>query len=120
MKKLSKIVEVLMLTDDKLDKAVKIAGTDYDRKRKITTSVAQKMESMVRKNKSLSDIADKFGVSEYTVRYNTDPAFRMTEIWRCAEKTRRNGPKGKITCTTKNRVAYKRSLVATGKLAATV
>jgi hypothetical protein len=114
MKKMTRI-EVLTLTDDKLDKVVKIAGTDWDRKRKITSSLAKRMESMISK-KSLSEVAEKFGVSEYTVRYNTDPAFRISEIWRCAEKTRRNGPKGKITCTPKNRVAYKRSLVAAGKV----
>jgi hypothetical protein len=116
MRKMTKI-EVLTLTDDKVDKVVKIAGTDWDRKRKVTSAVAKRMGSMTSR-KSLSDIAEKFGVSEYTVKYNTDPSFRMNEIWRCTEKTRRNGPKGKITCTPKNRVAYKRSLVAAGKVTA--
>ena len=112
MKKMTAI-EVLSLTDDKLDDVVKIQGTQYDRKRKVTPDMAKQMVKMLKKNKPLNEIAEKFNVSTRTIQYNTDPDFRV----RCIRST-----SGKHTgtdhITVKNRVAYKRSLVAQGKLTA--
>ena len=112
MKKMTKL-ETLCLTDEKLDKVVKIQGTPYDRKRKLSESDIRKMNKMAKSGKSLCEIASKFGVNWTTVRYNTDP------IWRQSYNATRSGAHtGKDKISVKNRVAYKRSLVATGKVAA--
>ena len=39
-------INVLKMVDDKLDKAVKIQGTDFDRKRKVTSEMREQMERM--------------------------------------------------------------------------
>ena len=112
MKKLNKI-EALTLTDDKLDIAVKIQGTPYDRKRKISPDTIKKMTKLSKAGKSVAEIANKLGVSYVGVRYNIDP------IWRATYNANRDGKHtGKDKITTNNRVAYKRTLVAEGKLTA--
>ena len=114
MKKLTKL-EALTLTDDKLDDAVKIQGTPYDRKRKVTPEMAKQMTKMLKKNKKLDEIAEAFNVSIHAIRYNTDPIFRANYLKNhCGKHT------GKDHITVKNRVAYKRTLVAEGKLTAMV
>lgn len=113
MKKMTKI-EALCLTDEKLDKVVKIQGTPYDRKRKLSDATIRKMNKMAKSGKSLSEIANKFGVAWATVRYNTDPDWRQY-----FNATRSGAHTGKDKISVKNRVAYKRSLVASGKVVAT-
>ena len=113
MKKMTKI-DVLTMTDDKLDKVVKIQGTPYDRKRKLSEGDIQKMNKMAKAGKSLAEIASKFGVYSSTVRYNTDPIWRQTY-----NATRSGAHTGKDRISVKNRIAYKRSLVAAGKVTAT-
>lgn len=56
-----------------------------DRRRKVTPFMAMNMSRMLNaKNnpKTLSYVANHFGVSPYAVRYNTDEAFRQAEIVR--------------------------------------
>lgn len=113
-KKEAKIIETLTLNDNELNKAVKIQGTEYDRKRKISTSTLKKMLAMSKKNKSYQEIACKLGLSPTTVRYNIDP------VWKAAFNAKRDGKHtGKDNISISDRVAYKRSLVATGKVVAT-
>ena len=114
MKKLNKI-EALTLTDDKLDEAVKIQGTPYDRKRKISADTIKKMTKLSKAGKSVAEIANKLGVNYLSVRYNIDPE------WKATYNATRNGKHtGKDKITVKDRVAYKRNLVAQGKLTAMV
>ena len=37
-------INVLKMVDNKLDKAVKIQGTDFDRKRKVTSEMREQMK----------------------------------------------------------------------------
>ena len=113
MKKLSKL-EALTLTDDKLDDVVKIQGTVYDRKRKVSPKMATQMSKMLQKGKKLIDVAGAFDVTPHAVLYNTDPTYRAMHLSRCGKHT------GTDHITVKNRVAYKRTLVAEGKLTAMV
>ena len=109
-KKESKILQTLALTDDALDKVVKIQGTKYDRKRKVSEATLKKMLSMS-KNKSYQEIARKLDMSPITVRYNIDP------VWRAQYNQKRDGKHtGKKNISILDRVAYKRSLVAAGKI----
>lgn len=106
-------IEILTLTDDALDSVVKIQGTRYDRKRKVSDSIIAKARRMWSKKKTISEIAAKLGLNYTTVRYNVDPEFKK------AFNAKRSGAHtGTNHITVKDRVAYKRTLVAAGKLTA--
>lgn len=103
--------EILNLSDSAVNESVKIAGTDYDRRRKVTKEIAYRMKRMVESgNKTFAEIGEHYGVSPNTVRYNTDPEFRKSEIERRYNYA--------FTPSTKDlhEVAnYKRSLIKQGK-----
>lgn len=105
-------IELLTLTDDVLDKKVKIQGTKYDRKRTISDEVINKMLKMVKK-KDYAEIAKNLGLSVRDVRYHTDPIYRAEYLSKLSGKHT-----GKDHITMKDRVAYKRKLVAAGKIGA--
>ena len=105
-------IELLTLTDDRLDSTVKIQGTIYDRKRKIDESTIKKMKSMS-KRKSAEEIAKKLDMRLRDVMYHIDPEFRKNYISKLSGKHT-----GKNHITTKDRIAYKRALVAAGKIGA--
>lgn len=106
-----KKMDVLKMTDMELDSKVKIQGTQYDRKRKISDKLIKKMKSMWKRNKTVSEIASKFGLNYNTVRYNVDPVYKME-----FNKKRSGAHTGVDHITVLNRVAYKRELVAAGKI----
>lgn len=111
-KKETKILETLKMTDGELDKAVKIQGTPYDRKRTISTDIIKKMKSMSKK-KTPAEIAKKLDMRLRDVMYHIDPEFRKNYISKLSGKHT-----GKDKVTILDRVAYKRELVATGKVTA--
>ena len=99
------------MNDDQLDKEVKIQGTKYDRKRKLSDKTLEKISNMAKKNLTCSKIAKDLGISYTIVRYHMD------EAWRKSFNAKRDGRHtGKDKITVKNRVAYKRMLVAEGKI----
>lgn len=110
--KAPKKIELLKLTDGELDSKVKIQGTMYDRKRKLSESTLKKIAKMA-KSTTYSKIARELGLCASTVRYHTD------EAWRVHYNATRDGSHtGKDKITVKDRVAYKRALVAAGKISA--
>lgn len=107
--KTTKIINTLKLNDEALDKAVKIQGTDYDRKRKVKKSDVKMMKKLYKKGYSYSAIASVFGVSYSTVKYNIDDNYRLLyNFFRDGTHT------GKTHLSKSNRVSYKRELVANG------
>ena len=106
-------IDVLKMTDGDLDKAVKIQGTDYDRKRKVTSRILRKMRKLKSRGKEYADIARELGLSTKTVRYNLDENYRNNY-----KLSLSGAHTGKDHITKKNRVAYKRELVAMGKVTA--
>lgn len=108
-------IEILTMMDNELDKAVKIQGTEYDRKRKVKDVDIRKMSKMYNegKGKSIAEISRKMGLAINTVRYNVDPIYRAQHLAKCSGKHT-----GKDTVTPSNRIAYKRKLVAAGKVTA--
>ena len=60
----------------------KIAGTNKDKRRKVTNGTIYRMNQMVEAGKSLSTVAKKYGVTTYTVKYHTDPKFKASEAKR--------------------------------------
>ena len=102
--------EILKLTDNKLDAAVKIQGTNYDRKRKVTKDIQHRMRQMLSAGKSVDTIAEHFDVTIHTVRYNTDPAYNT---W--YKKNRSSRKHYGEASSQKERAAYKRSLLKARK-----
>ena len=111
--KMNKKLQLLTLTDEALDKKVKIQGTQYDRKRKVTDKTISKMKSLASSGKSISEIASKLGLNYMTVKYNVDPAFKAIY-----NATRNGAHTGKDKITMKDRISYKRQFVAAGKITA--
>lgn len=110
---MNKKVQILAMTDDLVDKKVKIQGTKYDRKRKISDATIRKMKSMIARNYTVSQVAAALGVAYQSVKYHTDP------VWRATYNANRDGSHtGKDHISIRNRVAYKRTLIAEGKLPA--
>ena len=57
----------------------KVAGTNKDKRRKVTNGTIHRMNQMVSAGKSLTTVAEKYGVSTYTVKYHTDKEFNASE-----------------------------------------
>lgn len=104
-------VEILTMMDGALDKAVKIQGTQYDRKRKVSNATIKKITKMFDNGKDVAEIARKMGLTARTVRYHADPVWRKEYI---AKLSGKHTGKNKISVS--NRIAYKRKLVAAGKV----
>lgn len=102
-------INVLKMVDNKLDKAVKIQGTDFDRKRKVTSEMKDQMDRLQKKGRTFREIAALFGLDHRTVRYNLDPNYRAY-----CKITASGAHTGKTHLNKTNRVAYKRELVAKG------
>jgi hypothetical protein len=106
-------IELLKMTDDQLDATVKIQGTKYDRKRRISETTLKKIHKLAKKNYTYLQIAKELDLYPQSVRYHIDP------IWKAYYNANRDGKHtGKDKITIKDRVAYKRSLVAAGKICA--
>lgn len=97
--------ELMNLSDTKLDHAVKIQGTNYDRKRKVTKQIQQRMMQMLKAGKTVNEIAEHFSVVPQTVRYNTDPE------WKASYNASRSGKHYGTNSNVKDRVSYKRELL---------
>lgn len=91
-----------------IDSAVKIQGTNYDRKRKVTKSMKHRMEQMYAAGKSYRQIAEHFGVAPQTVKYNLDEDYKA---WK--NGTRNNYARNwqPDSTTQAERVAYKKELL---------
>ena len=102
---------VLKYDDEKLDSIVKIQGTQYDRKRKLTDSQVNEIKGKLSKNIPIEALAKEYNVSEWIIKYNTNPDFREHQL-----KIRTGDHTGVDTMTFENRVAYKRSLIKDKKI----
>ena len=113
--------DILELSDKELDKVVKIAGTQYDRKRKISDKQIESAKRLVKKGKSFEYRIKKLklNVTENTIRYHLDEAYRR---YRIDHANYENSVKP-ACCSQKDyneilkdRAAYKRELVARGRV----
>lgn len=106
-------LEILTMTDAALDKTVKIQGTKYDRKRKISDATIAKAKKLFSKGKLIADIARQLGVNYSSIRYQIDDDYRKSY-----NMSRSGAHTGKDHITKLDRVAYKRQLVAAGRVTA--
>lgn len=106
-------LEILTMTDAALDKTVKIQGTKYDRKRKISDATIAKAKKLFSKGTLVAEIARQLGVNYSSIRYQIDNDYRT------AYNMKRSGAHtGKDHISKLDRVAYKRQLVAAGRVTA--
>ena len=71
--------EKLNLSDKRLNETVKVAGTDYDRRRRLTNKEIYSLKrSYQSPNIDVNYLAEKFGVSPSTIRYHVDPEFKRS------------------------------------------
>lgn len=103
--------EILKMDDNKLDKVIKIQGTRFDRKRKVSNATINRMRNMYEKGKSIAEISSIVNVPYNTVRYNVD------DEWRSNFNATRSGKHtGNTNITKEDRIQYKRSIVDTRKM----
>lgn len=92
-----------------IDAAVKIQGTNYDRKRKVTKAMKHRMEQMYAAGKSYRQIAEHFGVAPQTVKYNLDEDYKA---WKNGTRNNYARNWAPDSNTKAERVAYKKELLA--------
>lgn len=112
MKNTTKIINTLALCDNELDKKVHIQGTEFDRKVRYTESDFKKARRLLKEGKSYLEVSKKVGIRTRDLRYHLDPEYRRFYLDSLSGKHT-----GKDHITKQDRVAYKRSLVASGALA---
>ena len=104
--------KVLNLTDAQIMKGVKIAGTKFDRRRKLTDKQLTAIQKAYENGTSISVLAEKYGVNYTTIRYHVDPEYREDHLYYTSLNTyERDSAADKAS-----QVNYKRSLLAAKKV----
>lgn len=103
--------QVKNLTDMEVDQLVKIQGTQYDRKRKLTDKDIKIIKKLISHGDSIDYIAAIFGVTEHTIKYNIDSEYRQHSI-----NIRSGKHYGETTKDIIDRASYKRHLILKRKI----
>ena len=110
-KKARKII-LATYDDETLDSKIKIQGTSFDRKRKLDSKQMKKLQHDFTEGMSVKDLSIKYDVSEWVIRYNTDPEFKAHQL-----KLRKGKSKAHVNIMdAENRVNYKKYLVKAKKI----
>lgn len=106
--------ELLALKNTALDKKVKIVGTDYDRRRTLTNKDIYGIKRMYKngKGRSISYIANKYGVAYGTIKYHLSEEYKQHQNGMRKNYIRSSYPTPE---TVTERVEYKRNLIANNK-----
>lgn len=108
--------EIINSADSTLNSMIKIAGTNYDRRRKVTNSMRRRMLQMYGAGKSISSIANHFSVSRDTVKRTVDESYNESEKIRKKELRNRMGYEPEYDPTRHKELAnYKRKLLKENK-----
>lgn len=97
--------EILGMSDNALDKVVKIQGTRFDRKRKVSAKTIEKINYLKACGLTNSAISENLSVSTKVVKYYTDASYRYRDCHKGG--THAHGKK-----TTQDRAQYKRTLLS--------
>ena len=95
------------MSDLEVDRAVKIQGTPFDRKRKLTNKEVRYAKKLHEQGFPITKIAKAFKVSWQTIKYNIDPEYRKYVLSKVS-----GVHTGNLNCGFADRVAYKRSLIS--------
>ena len=75
--------ELLNKSDAQINRIIKIQGTNFDRRRKLTLNeVAKIRDYYFNKNISIAELAKKYKVSYHTIKYNVDDDYRYKSNFR--------------------------------------
>ena len=110
-KKARKII-LATYDDETLDSKIKIQGTSFDRKRKLDSKQMKKLQFDFAEGMSVKDLSIKYGVSEWVIKYNTDPEFKAHQLKLREGKSKTH----KNIMDAENRVNYKKYLVKAKKI----
>lgn len=103
--------KLLNMKDSVLDKEFKIAGTQFDRRRKLNEKEIKTMQKLYNQGIPITDICILFKVTYPTVKYHCEEGFKeLTNSMRSLY-----AQDGKLRCDFKNRCQYKR-LILSNKL----
>lgn len=102
---------LLDMKDSTLDKEFKIAGTQFDRRRKLSEKEIKTMQKLYRTGKPITDICILFKVTYPTVKYHCEEGNKefvnmMRRLYNSSSQCK---------CDFKNRCQYKR-LILSNKL----
>lgn len=97
------------MTNYKIDKMVKIAGTDHDRRRKLTDRQIDNIRKEHSKGVSICSLAKKYNVGPTTIHYHVDEEFKEFHNARRKYSVPSVGNKETVA----SRIAYKRKLLST-------
>ena len=103
--------QIKMLTPMEIDQLVKIQGTQYDRKRKLTDKDIKRITKLLASDVAIEDVAAMYAVTVHTIKYNTDANYRQHSI-----KIRSGKHYGETIMDMLNRAAYKRTLALKKKI----
>ena len=106
--------EVLKLTPLELDKKVKIQGTQYDRKRKLTDKQIKKIKRALAKGASEKELAKKYNVDPGTIHYNSNLEYKF--YIQTYQALNFGDHTGQDNYTIYDRSLYKRNLVSRRKI----
>lgn len=70
--------QLLKMSNSAIDKGVRIAGTKFDRRIKVTDNMKKKMRNLREKGVSYAKIAEELSVDPSTVRYHLDDMYRVS------------------------------------------
>ena len=97
------------MTDFEIDKVVKIEGTDYDRRRKLSTKDVAKIQRDYKKGKSITQLSLKYNVAYGTIHYHVDKVFKEN----IKKKRNRYAASAQNPVAQRiSRVAHKRAILA--------
>ena len=102
------------MSDTQLNRSFKIAGTDYDRRRKLSNRDIYDLKRSYNRTKDpdINILAERYNVSPQTIRYHIDPEYK-------AERNRRRVEIGFNSEPIEGYAAeladYKRKLLSSGK-----
>ena len=114
----SKVSVLSNLSDAEVDKIVKIAGTQYDRRRVVTEKMIEKAKKYLARGKDYDYISRKLNVSVRTIRYHLDDEYRehRKKNSHTAGSKTYSFSSEQLAEKLVERVLYKKSLVALGKV----
>lgn len=92
----------------KIDRLIKVAGTDHDRRRKLKTRQIIDIKNEYERGSSIHTLAKKYNVSYTTILYHVDDEFKMVQNQR-----RKYSVKSVFNKNTRDlRIAYKKTLLS--------
>lgn len=109
------------MEDVDLDKAVKIQGTEHDRRRKLTDKQLDRARELINLGVTYEECGKIFNVNFETIRRNVDPEWRLRRNTQRVESYARVGKVSPDLETfyrnLHERAAYKRELIANDRIA---